>query len=132
MSSESQDTTPHCEFCTDKVLREAGVDEGEFDAIRAYCTLIADEGNQLTTIIYINHLTSDNIDIDIFLSQISILSVIYMQDKNNALNYVRFNVIAPPTVFTNSYYSIPVVYATGAGSILETQPFLCQSLIIRH
>ena len=39
-----------------------------------------------------------------------------MQDKNNALNYVRFNVIAPPTVFTNSYYSIPVVYATGAGS----------------
>ena len=44
MSSESQDTTPHCEFCTDKVLREAGVDEGEFDAIRAYCTLIADEG----------------------------------------------------------------------------------------
>jgi len=72
--------------------------------------------NQLTTIIYINHLTSDNIDIDIFLSQISILSVIYMQDKNNALNYVRFNVIAPPTVFTNSYYSIPVVYATGAGS----------------
>ena len=72
--------------------------------------------NQLTTIIYINHLTSDNIDIDIFLSQISILSVIYMQDKNNALNYVRFNVIAPPTVFTNSYYSIPVVYATGAGT----------------
>ena len=72
--------------------------------------------NQLTTIIYINHLTSDNIDIDIFLSQISILSVIYMQDENNALNYVRFNVIAPPTVFTNSYYSIPVVYATGAGT----------------
>ena len=35
MSTESQDTTPHCEFCTDKVLREAGVDEGEFDAIRA-------------------------------------------------------------------------------------------------
>ena len=70
--------------------------------------------NQLTTIIYINHLTSDNIDIDIFLSQISVLSVIYMQDRNNALNYVRFNVIAPPTVFTNSYYSIPVVYATGA------------------
>ena len=34
--SPKSDTIVHCEYCTDKVLREAGVEESEFDAIRAY------------------------------------------------------------------------------------------------
>ena len=37
--SPKSDTIVHCEYCTDKVLREAGVEESEFDAIRAYCLI---------------------------------------------------------------------------------------------
>ena len=47
--------------------------------------------NQQTTILYISHITSDNIDIDIFLAQITTISVIYLQDRNNSNNNVRFN-----------------------------------------
>ena len=39
--SPKSDTIVHCEYCTDKVLREAGVEESEFDAIRAYCLIVS-------------------------------------------------------------------------------------------
>ena len=41
--SPKSDTIVHCEYCTDKVLREAGVEESEFDAIRAYCLIVSEE-----------------------------------------------------------------------------------------
>ena len=72
--------------------------------------------NQLVTELYISQLTSDNIDIDVFLLQITTLSIIYMQDRNNSANNVRFNVTGSISVVPNVYVSVPVVYSSAQGS----------------
>lgn len=71
--------------------------------------------NTSVTILYISHITSDNVDVEVFLNQISVISIIYMQDKNNSQNYVRFTVTAAPTSFPNSYISVPVLYLDSGG-----------------
>lgn len=62
------------------------------------------------TIIYISHLTSDGIDIDVFFAQITTIQDVYIQDKNSSLNFIKYNITGTPTIFTNSYISIPVLY----------------------
>ena len=75
-----------------------------------------DNNNQsLATVIYINHMTNDNIDIDIFLSQILPNDIIYIQDKNSSLNWIRYNVIST-TIYNNYYTKIIVSYIDSEGS----------------
>lgn len=67
-----------------------------------------------TTEIYINHITSDNIDIDVWLALINETSVVYLQDKNDSGNWVRFDVNGP--IITGSgYVTIPVTFQSGLG-----------------
>ena len=70
----------------------------------------------LATEIYIDHITSDNIDIEIFFQNITTLTDVYIQDKNDSTNFIRYNVIAPPTILINQYVLIPVAVLTSGGS----------------
>ena len=78
-----------------------------------------DPNNQNVTELYISHITSDGIDIDVFLQQISTISVIYLQDRNNSNNNVRFNVTSAIIDNPNLYVTVPVIFdiAQGSGSI---------------
>jgi len=70
-----------------------------------------------TTILYISHLTRNNIDIDVFLAQINITSVIYLQDQNNSANYIYYDVgPTAPIIIPNSYIAVPVIKATSANN----------------
>lgn len=66
------------------------------------------------TIIYISHLTRDNIDIEIFFKQISTLSEVYIQDQNLSEAFMQFNVTGTPTITVNNKVAIPVL-ARSAG-----------------
>ena len=70
----------------------------------------------LATQIFVSHLTRDNIDIDAFLALISQLSIIYIQDQDSSLNYIRYNVIAPPTLTPNAFITIPVAVLDSSGT----------------
>jgi hypothetical protein len=69
----------------------------------------------LATILYINHLTSDGIDIDVFFAQLTSIQDVYLQDKNSALNFIKYNITGAPTIIANSYISIPVLYTSPNG-----------------
>lgn len=68
------------------------------------------------TLIYISHITSDNLDIEIFYSQISQLNDIYLQDRNNSINFIKYNITSAPTIISNSYISIPVSIISFGGN----------------
>lgn len=68
------------------------------------------------TLIYISHITSDNLDIEIFYSQISNLNDIYLQDRNNSINFIKYNITSSPTIISNSYISIPVSIISFGGN----------------
>ena len=68
------------------------------------------------TEIYISHLTRDGIDIDEFLTLINNLSIIYIQDQNSSLNYIKYSVSGTPTIVLNDYITIPVSVIVSAGT----------------
>jgi hypothetical protein len=68
------------------------------------------------TIVYISHLTRDTIDIDVFLAQINLTSILYIQDQNNSLNFIYYDVIGTPTIIPNNYISVPVVKTSSGGT----------------
>ena len=70
----------------------------------------------LATFVYISHLTRDNIDIDIFLQNISTLNILYIQDQNSSLNFIRYDITGTPTIFINNYLQIPVSIITSSGT----------------
>ena len=70
----------------------------------------------LATIVYISHLTSDTIDVEVFFNQISQLNDLYIQDKNNSGNFIKYNITGSPTIVVNSYISIPVVQSSFGGT----------------
>lgn len=73
--------------------------------------------NADTTQLYISHRTRDAIDIeDPFLSSISTLSIIYIQDQDISENYIRFNVTTPPVIFPTSYVQLNVTFLDGGGN----------------
>jgi hypothetical protein len=76
----------------------------------------------LTTILYINHLTSDNIDIDVFFAQLTTIQQVYLQDRNSSLNFIKYDITSEPQLISNSYISIPVSYTfpNGAGTGLSS------------
>ena len=69
----------------------------------------------LATKVYINHITRDNIDIEVFFKQVSQLNDLYIQDQNNSLNYIRYNITGAP-IPSNTYISIPVVMTSFGGT----------------
>jgi hypothetical protein len=68
------------------------------------------------TIIYVSSVTRDSIDIDEFLTLISDLNIVYIQDQSSSLNFIKFSVTAAPTIVLNSYISIPVSVITTGGT----------------
>ena len=54
--------------------------------------------NVAATTIWINHLTREGTDIHAFLNLITTLSVVYIQQEDNAENYIKFNVNSTPTI----------------------------------
>ena len=62
------------------------------------------------TFIFISHLTTDGIDIDIFFAQITTIQEVYIQDKNSSLNFIKYNITGTPTLVPNVYIAIPVLY----------------------
>ena len=76
----------------------------------------------LATILYINHLTSDGIGIDVFFAQLTSIQDVYLQDKNSSLNFIKYNITGAPTIIANNYISIPVSYTipNGGGTGLSS------------
>jgi hypothetical protein len=72
------------------------------------------------TLIYISHRTHDNIDIEVFLKQISVTTDVYIQDKVVSENYIQYNITAPPTIVVDSHVTIPVILRQGAGDGLTS------------
>jgi hypothetical protein len=73
--------------------------------------------NQDATQLYISHRTRDGIDIeDPFLSSISTLNIIYIQDQDISENFIRFNVNTPPVIVVGSYVTLNVTYLDSGGS----------------
>ena len=70
----------------------------------------------LATIVYISHLTRDNIDIEVFYNQINQLNDLYVQDQNNSVNFIKYNITGVPAPVPNSYIAIPVIMATSGGT----------------
>ena len=82
----------------------------------------------LATTIYISHLTNDNFDIEVFFTNISQLSDVYLQDKTNSSNFIRYNITANPTIIVGSHIAISVTNfsngGTGASSFGVNQDIL--------
>lgn len=76
-----------------------------------------------STAIYVSHLTSVNpTDVDPFLALITDLSILYIQDRNDSTNFVKFKVNGTPTNTPNSYWTIPVIYQSAEGTGLTRFP----------
>ena len=73
--------------------------------------------NVSTTTMWLNHLTRESVDIHQFLSLITTLSVVYVQQEDNAENYIKFNVNTTP-VLPEPHVSIElnVTVLEGAGT----------------
>ena len=73
----------------------------------------------MATIIYISHLTDDAIDIEVFFNNINKINDVYLQDRNDSTNYIKYNITGPPTIVVGSYIEIPVqlIVANGTGAI---------------
>ena len=68
------------------------------------------------TIIYISHKTDDNIDIEVFFSNLSILNDVYIQQKTLSENFIKYNITATPTIVAGSHIAIPVAYLSFGGT----------------
>jgi hypothetical protein len=44
------------------------------------------------TVIYISHLTDDNIDVEIFFNNLNQINDVYLQDRNDSTNYIKYNI----------------------------------------
>ena len=73
----------------------------------------------MATIIYISHLTDDNIDIEVFFNNINKINDVYLQDRNDSTNYIKYNITGSPVIVVGSYIQIPVslIIASGSGAI---------------
>jgi hypothetical protein len=64
----------------------------------------------------INHLTTGNVDIDVFLELLKPNDVLVIQDSGNSDNYQRWKVSANITIFPNSYVTVPVTLDSSNGN----------------
>jgi len=68
-----------------------------------------------STIINIDHLDTDNTDIDIFLALIKTGDKLIIQHRTDSASYQTWNVNSTPTILDNQYGVFPVSFQTGAG-----------------
>jgi hypothetical protein len=68
------------------------------------------------TIIYISHLTRDNVDIDVFFKQITPITEVYIQDQNDSDNFIQYNVMSTPTPVPNQRVAINVEKRSSNGT----------------
>jgi hypothetical protein len=68
------------------------------------------------TIVYISHLTQDVIDVEVFFKQVNQLSDLYIQDKEDSTNWIKYNITALPTLNIGSYLEVPVSMASYGGT----------------
>lgn len=64
---------------------------------------------QNATIVYVSHITSDMTDIEVFFDSVNQLNDLYIQDKNDSANYIKYNITGTPTILVGQYMSVPVV-----------------------
>jgi hypothetical protein len=83
----------------------AGGDLGYNNAVQASATKV-----------YISHLTQDVIDVEVFFKQINQLSDLYIQDKENSTNWIKYNITALPTLNIGSYLEVPVIMSSYGGT----------------
>jgi hypothetical protein len=74
--------------------------------------------------INISHLTSDSVDIDVFLSLLAINDAIIIQDQADSNNYQRWIISSAITVIPNSYVEIPVTYDTGTYTFSDNEAII--------
>ena len=70
----------------------------------------------LATIIYISHITDDVIDIEVFFNNINQINDVYLQDKNNSSNFIKYNITGTPTITVGSHITIPVSVISSSGN----------------
>ena len=69
------------------------------------------------TQLFLSDKTRNDIDIENpFLSSISTLSIVYIQDQDVSENYIRFNVNSAPIIVTGSYVTLNVTYLDSGGT----------------
>jgi hypothetical protein len=68
------------------------------------------------TQINIDHITADNVDIDIFLALLSVGDTLVIQDKTNSNNYQKWEVSSAITIISNDYVQVPVTLLTSGGT----------------
>jgi hypothetical protein len=79
--------------------------------------LIWNNATQISaTQINIDHIDADNIDIDIFLEILSPGDILAIQDRNNSLNFQKWEVSAAITIFPNDYVIVPVTLINSGGT----------------
>ena len=79
--------------------------------------VVYNNANQsLATLIYISHITDDNIDIEVFFTNINKINDLYLQDKNNSSNFIKYNITGTPTIVVGSYIQIPVSVISSGGN----------------
>lgn len=83
-----------------------------------------------STILYIDHLTRDNIDIDVFLALITTGDNLIIQDENNSNNYQKWLVSGTSTITPNDYISVPVTYVEGGYSFSNGHDIILAPLSI--
>jgi hypothetical protein len=70
----------------------------------------------LATIVTIASQTDDDIDIEVFFSQITQLNDLYIQDRDDSSNFIKYNISSSPTIIPNAYISIPVSVSESGGT----------------
>ena len=72
--------------------------------------------NTTATIVYISHITRDNIDVEVFWKFVNTLTELYLQDQSLSTNYIQYNIIAPLTITVGDKIAIPVSVVNSAGT----------------
>jgi len=71
--------------------------------------------NTTATMVYISHLTRDNVDVEVFFKFISSLNELYIQDQNLSSSYIQYNITGTPVITINNKVAVPVVYSGNSG-----------------
>jgi hypothetical protein len=75
-----------------------------------------DNPQGMATTLFISHLTADSIDIEVFFNNLNQINDVYLQDRSNSNNFIRYNITGTPTIFIGSHIQIPVIKIVSSGT----------------
>lgn len=78
--------------------------------------IINSVSNTTATIVYISHITRDNIDVEVFWKFVNTLTELYLQDQSLSSNFIQYNITAAPTITVGNKIAIPVSVVNSAGT----------------